>query len=202
MIRRQAHQGNYRAPGAGFVVWLVLGLIGCAPIEGGSNVQDRLPAQGQALTLADQWRSTAPGPGDKGCFARQTRPAVVETVTEQRLVTPEVRDPETGTVLRPATYETQTHHKIVEGREAMWFPAPCATAYSQEFVATLQRALQARNLYHGPISGQLSDATSRAIHRYQTARGLFSATLSVKAAQEMGLLAVTNAESVSNAAQP
>ena len=49
-----------------------------------------------APTLAEQWRAEGPQPGEKGCFARQTRPAVVETETEQVLVAAEKRDPATG----------------------------------------------------------------------------------------------------------
>lgn len=139
-------------------------------------------------SLAGEWRDTPPQPGEAGCFARQTRPAVIETVTEQELVSPEVRDRATGQVTRPATYRSATHQRIVEGRAEMWFPAPCPEAMSADFVASLQRALQVRGLYAGPVNGLLDIPTHAAIRAYQAPRGLASATLSIRAAQEMGLL--------------
>jgi len=139
-------------------------------------------------SLAGEWRDTPPQPGEAGCFARQTRPAVIETVTEQELVAPEVRDRTTGQVTRPATYRSASHQRIVEGRAEMWFPAPCSDVMTTDFVASLQRALQVRGLYAGPVNGVLDIPTYVAIRAYQAPRGLASATLSVRAAQEMGLL--------------
>jgi len=139
-------------------------------------------------SLAGEWRATPPQPGETGCFAHQTRPAVIETVTEQELVSPEQRDPATGQVTRPATYRSASHQRIVEGRAEMWFPAPCPAAMTADFVASLQRALQVRGLYAGPVSGVLDIPTHAAIRAYQAPRGLVSATLSIRAAQEMGLL--------------
>lgn len=163
-------------------------LAGCT--EGGAPADaDAVVNQpAEKLTLAGEWRDTPPGPGDTGCFAEQTRPAVVETVTEQVLVDPEIRDPATGVVTRPASYRTTSHARIVEGRAKMWFPAPCAEVMTPDFVATLQRALQVRGFYAGPVTGQLDPATHAAIRAYQRPRGLFSATLSTRAAQELGLI--------------
>lgn len=163
-------------------------LAGCT--EGGAPIDAAAVANQPAekLTLAGEWRDTPPGPGDTGCFAEQTRPAVVETVTEQVLVSPEVRDPATGTVTRPATYRTTSHARIVEGRAKMWFPAPCDAVMTPDFVASLQRALQVRGIYSGPVTGALDPATHAAIRAYQRPRGLFSATLSTRAAQELGLV--------------
>ena len=169
---------------------LLLALVaGCGPDTGGAPAPGTdLPPSKQALTLAGEWRDTPPGPGDTGCFAEKTNPAVVETVTEQVLVSPEIRDPATGEVTAPATYRSSIHAKIVQGREKMWFPAPCAAVMTPDLIATLQRALAARGLYAGPVTGVLDEATHRAINAYQRPRGLFSATLSTRAAQELGLI--------------
>lgn len=156
-----------------------------------ASAPDEAPLPDQPVekfTLAGEWRSTPPGPGDSGCFAEQSRPAVVETVTEQVLVQPEMRDPSTGEVTRPAAYRTTSHAKIVQGAAKMWFPAPCSEAMTPEFVASLQRALQVRGLYTGAVTGTLDESTHKAIRAYQRPRGLFSATLSTRAAQELGLV--------------
>ncbi len=139
-------------------------------------------------SLAAEWRDTPPGPGDTGCFAEQSRPAVVETVTEQVLATPELRDPKTGQVTRPAVWRSSTQTRIVEGRAKMWFAAVCDDQLGPELVTTLQRALAARGLYDGPVTGVLDAPTRAAIRAYQRPRGLFSATLSLRAAREMGLV--------------
>lgn len=167
--------------GIGAMVAGAVALGGCAP---GPVAEGPV-----APTLAAQWRAEGPQPGEKGCFARQTRPAVVETETEQVLVAAEKRDPATGEILRPATYRTKTHQKIVSPRAEWWFAAPCAADLTPEIVATLQRALAARGLYRGPVTGVLDEPTHRAIRAYQAPRGLDSATLSLRGAQELGLIA-------------
>jgi hypothetical protein len=162
-----------------------LALAACTPAA------PPLPDAPPQPTLAGEWRTRPPQPGEGGCFARQTRPAVLETVTEQVLVQPEQRDPATGKVTRPAAYRTSTHQRIVEGRAEMWFKSPCAADLTPDFVASLQRALKARGLYRGAANGVLDAATSAAIRAYQAPRGLLSATLSTRAAQELGLIAWT-----------
>lgn len=69
-----------------------------------------------------------------------------------------------------------------------WFPALCPEAMTPEFVATLQRALAARGLYQGGITGQLDPRTHAAIGAWQGARGLPNETLSVRGAQQLGLI--------------
>lgn len=143
---------------------------------------------GPPRSLAGEWRATPPGPGDTGCFAEQVRPAVVETVTEQVQIAPEMRDPATGAVTAPAAYRTSTHARIVEGREKMWFATLCEDELTPGLIVTLQRALAVRGLYAGPETGRMDEPTRAAVRAYQRPRGLFSATLSRRAAQEMGLI--------------
>ena len=123
------------------------------------------------------------------CWGRDVTPAVLETVTEQIIVQPaEVLDD--GTVLSPAIYRTETQQRIVRERRETWFETPCAEVWTAEFTGSLQRALRARGLFYGPITG-LSDARTRAaIRRYQKAGGLDSAILSLESARRLGLVAV------------
>lgn len=128
-----------------------------------------------------------PGPQD-ACWQADLRPAVIETVTEQRLVAPETRD-DAGNLVSPAAFSTSTHQRIVRDRGTIWFRAPCPAEMTPEFVATLQRALKARGLYLLPLTGQLDAPTRAAIRRYQRARGLDSSHLSLAGARELGILA-------------
>lgn len=142
---------------------------------------------GPSLDLAD---SSASGPGgvvEAACFATETLPAVVETVTEQVLVQPAQLAAD-GTVITPAIYRSQARQAIVRKRQQTSFDVPCEQQMSPEFVATLQRALKARGYFSGPITGAMDRATRRAVAGYQTTLGLPSPVLSIEAARRLGLV--------------
>lgn len=127
----------------------------------------------------------APG----ACYARDLSPAVIETVTDQVLVTGAVRDAE-GRVLSPAVYQTVTRQEIVQERQELWFETPCERDLTPDFVDSLQRALAARGLYTGPINGRMTQATRSAVRAYQAPRGLDSNIVSMETARALGLAAV------------
>ncbi|WGH79717.1 peptidoglycan-binding domain-containing protein [Jannaschia ovalis] len=133
------------------------------------------------------------GPPDArpgACYARGLTPAVIETVTEQVQEAPERRDA-AGRVVAPARFVTQTSTRILRARGENWFETPCALrAGSADFIAQVQRALAARALYGGAITGVYDAATRRAVRAYQTPRGLDSGTLSLEAAKSLGLVAL------------
>ena len=148
-------------------------------------------APGQAALGKELVRLKGDGPPaspEGECWASSVTPAVIETVTEQVLVSDEVRDA-TGTVVEPASYRTQTQQRMVQDREEVWFRAPCPAEQSVQFVASLQRALKARGLYLMPVTGEMDADTAEAVRRFQAARGLDSPVLSLAAAQELGLTA-------------
>lgn len=162
------------------------GLAGCDPAD--------LPAPDlAALSEPDVVRASAdsapPGAKPGTCWGREVSPAVIETVTEQVIVQPaEVLAD--GTVISPAVYRSETHQRIVEERRETWFETPCDDSWTEEFTASLQRALRARGHYSGPITGTMDKRTRAAIRRYQSAQGLDSSILSMEAARQMGLVAV------------
>lgn len=134
-------------------------------------------------------RAAPPGAEPGTCWGTHVSPAVIETVTEQKLVQP----PEVltdGTVTRPAIYKTETTQKIVQERQETWFQTPCDEVLTPEFVASVQRALAARGLYRGPVSGEMDRATRASVRRYQQPRGLDSGILSLDSARALGLVAV------------
>jgi hypothetical protein len=94
------------------------------------------------------------------------------------------------TRLNPAVYKTETRQAIVRERRETWFQAPCDEDLPPDFTATLQRARQARGHYRGAISGEMDARTRAAIRRFQKPQGLDSSILSLKAAQQLGLVAV------------
>ncbi len=130
-----------------------------------------------------------PGAKPGTCWGRSASPAVIETVTEQILVQPaEVLAD--GSVIQPAVYKTETLQKIVKERRETWFQTPCAKDMTQEFIESLQRALKARELYRGTITGTLDARTRAAIRRYQEPQGLDSGILALETGRQLGLIAV------------
>ena len=123
------------------------------------------------------------------CWGKIPTPAVIETVTEQVLVTPAKMNPD-GTIATLPVYREESRQQIVTPRTDRWFEIPCPPAFTVEFVSTLQRALQARGLYSGEVNGNMDDATRRAVLSVQTARGLPSDVMSIETARELGIVAV------------
>ncbi|MDR7124825.1 peptidoglycan-binding domain-containing protein [Pseudotabrizicola sp. 4114] len=147
-------------------------------------------APGRADLSVDLVRLTVPGPpeGAAGeCWASDVTPMVIETVTEQVMVSKAKLGPD-GTVLSPAVFHSEARQKIVQEREQVWFRSPCPQEMTVDFIASLQRALKARGLYVLPLTGQMDAATRAALRRFQADRGLESDKLSLTAARELGLV--------------
>lgn len=122
------------------------------------------------------------------CWATDITPAVIETTSEQVIVTPEQRDA-TGRVIAPASYRSDTHQKIIKDRQAVHFRTPCPEAMTVDFIATLQRALKARGYYLLPVNGALDAPTRDAIRRFQEPLGLDSPVISLDGARALGIVA-------------
>jgi len=171
------------------VIGLGLGLA--AAVLAGCQGAGSVPkAPGRADLSAEIVTLTRPGPPERpagACWEGDVTPAVIETVTEQVVVTPEARDAE-GRVVTAATYRTDTRTRIVSDRREIWFRAPCPEDYTLDFVASLQRALTARGYYLLPLTGEMDAGTRDAVRRFQADRGLDSPRLSLAAARELGLL--------------
>lgn len=158
------------------LVSLVL-LLSCSPVIGRFDPAPRM-IEPELVILTDPAR---PDPAPGTCWSRDRLPAVVETVTLQI----SEQGPDGGTVFR-----TETRQQIVDERRSLWFEVPCARVQDAAFRAALQRALAARGLYGGPITGEIDGPTRAAIRRFQQGLGLNSATLSLAAAQSLGLVPV------------
>lgn len=168
----------------------VAGLVACAALMAACQT-GRIGDPGKT-DLRRELVRLDPGPpeGPEGaCWEADITPAVIETTTEQILVTPEEKAPD-GTVIQPAVWRTDTRQRIAQEREVVWFRAPCPEEMTVELIATLQRALLARGYYTGAVSGTMDPATAEAVRRWQAERGLDSPRLSLGAARELGLVTV------------
>lgn len=178
--------GHAMHVGFGWLVVAGLMLAACKPL--GAPVPK---APGRADLSMELIRLDAPGPpkGPEGaCWARDVTPMVIETVSEQVMVMPERRDA-AGKVIEPASFRTDTHQRIVQEREEVWFRAPCPQDFTVEFVATLQRALKARGFFLHPVTGMMDATTTESVRRFQVERGLDSPQLALAAARELGIVA-------------
>lgn len=133
----------------------------------------------------------ADGPPDAkpgSCYGKDVTAATIEVVTEDVLVEP-AKLAVDGAVIKPAVYETTQVQKVITPREEFFFEVPCPEAMTGEFIASLQRALKARGLYAGPISGRMNDRTRAAIRAFQKPLGLNTGILSLDSALKLGLVA-------------
>ena len=181
-----AHQAAGSTNGMTFRLFIgtLLLVAGCARPAVAPPEQALLSAE---LVHLPEGSQPPPEPGV--CWAKDTTPAVIETVTEQVLVTPEQRDAN-GNITTPASYQTKTHQRLVQDHAEVWFRTLCPEEFTVGFVASLQRALKARGLYLAPVTGGMDATTAEAIRRFQSGLGLDSPTLSRTAATELGLVAV------------
>ena len=161
---------------------LTLGLAACAP--SGTKPPSRADLGAEIVQHTSRTQPAAK-PGE--CWVSDISPAIIETVTEQKIVTPEVRD-DAGQVTTPAAYSTTTRQEMVQERTEIWFRTPCPEVQTPEFIATLQRALKARGYYLLPLTGLMDQPTVESLRRFQAERGLDSPVLSLAAAQELGLI--------------
>ena len=103
------------------------------------------------------------------------------------MVQPEKRDT-AGQLVLPAQYETTRIQTITKLRSVTKIEAVCPEDLTPEFIASLQRAFQARGLFFSTNTGVMDTPTQRAILNFQTARGVESATVMKTTAQELGLV--------------
>lgn len=168
-------------PGLAAAVIATLAVVGCGPLEPQGPNPPTLPA-----FIAAEIDF---GP-DGRCFGRDIAPAVLETVTAQVQEAPAVLA-EDGSILTPATYRSEISQQIVRERQEVAFETLCPPAYTEEFVATLQRALAVRGLYAGPVNGLLDQATGQAVQAFQRDAGPDSPLLSITAARRLGIVALS-----------
>lgn len=130
------------------------------------------PGVQRAASAAAPMAATAP---EGACWATDRVPAVTETVFEAAAP---------GAVRQP-------REVVIRAAEDRLFAVPCAEQTGGDFIANVQRALAVRGHYSGAITGVWSTETADAVRRFQAPQGLNSGILSLQAAQQLGLIAVS-----------
>lgn len=172
-------------PRAGLFLASTLALAGCLAAPGAETTRADL---GDEVVITD-FTLGPPDARPGACYGKDVTPGVIEQVTEKVLVSPPEIGPE-GNVIKPAKYEEKVSHQVVTGREEIFFETPCPPRWTEEFIASVQRALAARGFYRGEISGNLNDETRSAIRSFQLEDGLNSGILSTESARRLGLVEI------------
>lgn len=151
--------------------------------------QAPLGEAGSARDKADFVADPAERPANAhpgACYGKDFTPAVIEVVTEQVLIEPARTGPD-GSIITPARHSTRRIQRVVTPRRVFYVEVPCPNQLPPDFVASLQRALKARGLHDGPITGRLDAATRRAVRAFQAPLGIETDILSLQAARLLGL---------------
>lgn len=165
---------------------LLAALLACTQTTGSDA---GIPAETDDEAVITDFTLGPPGARPGACYGKDVTPAVLEQVTEKVEATPANYAPD-GSMLAPATYEMRSHAVVVTPRDVIYFETPCPPRWTPDFIASLQRALQARGIYDGAITGQLDQKTRQAIRAYQIQDGLNSGILSIDSARELGLVEI------------
>ncbi|WP_417241517.1 peptidoglycan-binding domain-containing protein [Celeribacter sp.] len=165
---------------------LLLGVVACAALGACQTIS---PDTGTQVLRARDAQSAPPGADPDSCYGRTVTPAIIESVTEQVLVQPPQIGSD-GSISYPAVYRTETRQEIVRERHELWFETLCDEELTLEFIASVQRALAARNYFSGTATGRMDRPTRAAIRAYQKDQGVDSEVLSLAAARKLGLKAV------------
>lgn len=163
----------------------LLALIACVPAGERNAFSDAMTAGDSTIEVM---RGAGPPDADPtACYGHRSTPAVIETVTEQVMIQPPQLSSD-GRLLEPAVFVSDSQQRIVQERRELWFQIPCEIQVRDpDFVASLQRALAVRGLYAGPINGEMTRRTERAVRDFQAPQGLDSPILSLAAARQLGL---------------
>ncbi|MGB0513017.1 MAG: peptidoglycan-binding protein, partial [Paracoccaceae bacterium] len=116
-------------------------------------------------------------------------PAEISTQVEPRLVQSEKRNT-TGHLVSPAQYEITRTQTIIKPRSVTKIDAVCPEDMTPEFITSLQRAFQARELFSSTLTASMDMSTRRAILNFQTVRGVSSETVTKATAQALGLVVI------------
>ena len=120
---------------------------------------------------------------------RKITPAEISTLLETRLFQPKKRNT-AGQLVSPTQYETTRTQTITKPRSVTKIDAVCPEDMTPEFITSLQRAFQARELFSSTLTASMDMSTRRAILNFQTVRGVSSETVTKATAQALGLVVI------------
>lgn len=123
------------------------------------------------------------------CYFEKITPAEISTQVEPRLIQSEKRNT-TGHLVSPAQYEITRTQTIIKPRSVTKIDAVCPEDMTPEFITSLQRAFQARELFSSTLTASMDMSTRRAILNFQTVRGVSSETVTKATAQALGLVVI------------
>ncbi len=160
---------------------LACGLVALAGCVQPPEVQ-KLSAPPTIVTTLQAPPKATPG----SCWGKETTPPETKTVILPTLVQP-AQIASDGTVISPPIYRRAPQEQVIKPAVQRWFETPCPSVMTPDYISSVQRALAARGLHQGPVTGTMDSPTRRAIRKFQAPQGLDSDTLSLAAARTLGL---------------
>lgn len=113
-----------------------------------------------------------------------TSPAQYKTVKVRKLATPASE----RRIVIPAKYQSVTRTEKISEGEVKWMPVLCQVNMTHSKIREIQKALKKAGHYRGPIDGVVGTQTTRALQKYQKAKGLTSTSyLTVEAIKALGV---------------
>jgi hypothetical protein len=87
----------------------------------------------------------------------------------------------------PPKYDVVKKTFMVKGPEVIWDAVLCDINLKPEQIKEIQAKLQELGYYHGPINGQLDEATMAAVVKFQVDNNLPAGNISIETLEKMGL---------------
>ncbi len=127
---------------------------------------------------------------DARCFAKTAPQEVTTIVTQQVMVRPATTSPD-GSITFPPVFRNEDLPVTEVIDNGVEFETLCDAELTEQRIATLQRALKARLVYEGLITGVYDAATQAAVQSVQVPRGINSPKLSRSLAEELGVVPIS-----------
>lgn len=110
-------------------------------------------------------------------------PARYTTLTKRVLV----QEAQTRRETIPAKYQTIKTKRMVAPSNIQWVPVLCRTNMTVSRVKELQRSLQKRGFYEGPIDGIYGYLTTRGVSKFQKHHKMVTGGLTIETLNALGL---------------
>ncbi|MDB9946528.1 peptidoglycan-binding protein [Ascidiaceihabitans sp.] len=180
-MEKNAQTKHITKPNLPLIAVALSALVGCDMPNIGMPSPNSLQTIGFAQDAPD---GAAPGT----CWGKTISPAIIETVRREVLLQPAQVSTD-GRIQQPAVYKKEDVQEIVQQREETWYETVCPNLMTDDFVASLQRALSLRGAYRGKVTGLMDDKTRRAISKFQQG-GFESGNLTGASARALGFVAI------------
>ncbi len=136
------------------------------------------------IVIPAQYRTITKTVVDQPATTKEVEiPAVYKNITVTKLVQPA----QVKRITIPEAYSTVTKRQMVSPSKVVWKKVVCQSNMGTSTIASVQKALKAKGLYHGPIDGIYGTLTKQAVRAYQKQNGLAVGGLTHEVMKSLGV---------------